>query len=263
MDLSTLHGCDDLVNRLGAERASPYDLLVFTVGAWPEFGNPLTSEGFPRVAFLDVLTRFRILNKMVESRLLAGDNPTVLSVLASGQPNRTVASQTLSERQKFFRDGVLKQYTSEEAARYRQPKNIMTTLQTAGCAHDVMLCAAARKYSAQNLRFVGTFPGLVDTGVSAALLGRAITSIANYCATWLPGGMVSTDLSGEQHVAVLDEVRRRVVNAGANAGEGETLRAEDKAVSFWNAALGHEHEIPKYVSEEELGDWFMAELQKL
>eukprot|EP00928_Gymnodinium_smaydae_P087113 TRINITY_DN71446_c0_g1_i1.p1 TRINITY_DN71446_c0_g1~~TRINITY_DN71446_c0_g1_i1.p1 ORF type:complete len:378 (-),score=116.33 TRINITY_DN71446_c0_g1_i1:200-1333(-) len=81
-DLFTVRECLRFARQLYYEQAS-FDYVVFTVGMWPDFENPNTTDGINKVLALDLVARFVILEGLVEAAALQAKG-RVLSVLASG-----------------------------------------------------------------------------------------------------------------------------------------------------------------------------------
>ncbi|CAD7940635.1 unnamed protein product [Amoebophrya sp. A120] len=251
-------------SRTGAKAgvSDTYDLVVFTVGVWPDFANPLTPDGFNRVVFVDVLSRYLLLRYLTQANLLrsATDKKlpvAVISVLASGQKH-SAGGQDAATRRSFLEQHVLTQHKTEEArAAYKENMVFPKTLATAGVSHDQMLAAffqTANSGSSGPLSVdvIGTFPGLVETGVMFSTFGDNFFSRSlNFLGRNVPGtGMQSVEECGQAHVDVLAEVLQR-----RQSGENCKL-------SFWSAVHRSERAVPEMFTEE-LSQWFAAELDQV
>lgn len=141
-DLSTVAGCEKLIDDIAAAGVAPWDYLVFTVGAWPDFSQPYTSDGVEKVVALDLLARHLVLDGLAAHGLLAS-GARVLNVLASAQH---VPLQT------------------EESVKARveaktPPATLPYALFPVGIAADAWLQDAAARHP--SLTLVGMFPGIV------------------------------------------------------------------------------------------------------
>lgn len=242
-DLSTIAGCEAFVRSLQAGRC--YDLLVMTLGQWPDFKDPLTSEGFNKVIFTDVIARFAVLTSMYEHKKFVGQaagldassssggQPVVLSVLASGQkPN--VSRKEL--RNKFAC------IPEEHRRKSREDIVFARTLQAAGLSHDIMLYQASCRLP--QLTFAGTFPGLVVTDVTTPTLGETVTRSIGFLGKAL-GTMMSKEACGLNHTNIL---------ASENIHRAP--------ISFWDHLL-KAREVHSKVKDEEFGCWLWARLEEI
>lgn len=182
----------------------------------------------------------------------------MMSVLSCSQKQYAFDKQ--DELREYLKKNIIdkRASTDEERANYRESKNFPATLSACGLAHDLFLVAIAKRYSGMNTKFVGTFPGLVATQVAQSTIGGILGSLGNFVATKLPGGMVSVEESGTQHVAVMREVVGREGSAGSNG--------VCSSLTFWDACRGEEHLVaqPSAVAEDDaVGKWFLDELGAL
>ena len=150
-DLLSVKGCVGLVTALKSEGAT-IDLLVMTVGMWPDLKEPRNKEGVDKVFALDVLARFILLDGLAATSVLRPD-ARVLSVLAPTQ--WLPVPSKLSTLQAWVRGDAFH--------RFRGLQHMPTVMATVGVSHDAMLQHAARQYPA--LRLVGSHPGVVPTDV--------------------------------------------------------------------------------------------------
>ncbi|CAD7959008.1 unnamed protein product [Amoebophrya sp. A25] len=253
-DLSSVKGCRNFVSQLSASGEPSYDILVFTVGAWPDFKNPLTSDGFNRVLFLDVFSRYLLIQGLLSAR--SDSASLVMSVLASGQ-KLSAGGQSKEERQAFLEEKVLSRHITPEArAAYRENTVFMKTLGCAGCAHDHMLAALAEKH--KQVKFVGTFPGLVETEVMFSTLGDNIFSRGlNFLGRAVPAasGMQTIEECGRAHV---DVIKHQLSNLQTPSTSSTTSTEQPpKNLSFWSAVHRSQRQLPDFFG---LQSWFLEKL---
>eukprot|EP00392_Amoebophrya_sp_AT5.2_P007381 g7395.t1 len=308
-DLSTVSGCKAFAKELSQAQAfsssaegrdegegsrSPlgFDIVVFTVGVWPDLANPLTQDGYNRVIFIDVLSRYLLLREMKNLMLLKNENGQILilSVLASGQKH-SAGGKDAPERKQFLRDAVLKKHTTEEEKKaYKENLAFPKTLATAGVAHDQMLATVAEHVlkndeNGTRCQVIGTFPGLVETGVMFSTFGDNVFSrglnVLGRAVPQLNPETRSISECGKAHVDVLTEMAVRGSSCRGAVGRGETsggaggttrgttngtrgtlLSDPCTALSFWSAVHQSERSVPEMWTEE-LGEWFAAELEQI
>lgn len=90
-DLHKTEGCEGLIESIAKQndkdkiaRSAEYDMVVFTVGQWPDTANPNTPSGFEKGVFLAGPARFCVLDRLVKANMLI-PNAAILNVLASAQ----------------------------------------------------------------------------------------------------------------------------------------------------------------------------------
>ena len=66
------------------DRGVKFDYLFFTVGSWPDYSAPLSSEGIDKVVALDLLSHHVVLTRLYQHGLLA-NNARVMNTIASTQ----------------------------------------------------------------------------------------------------------------------------------------------------------------------------------
>ncbi|KAK3263265.1 hypothetical protein CYMTET_27922 [Cymbomonas tetramitiformis] len=235
-DLSTVQGCKELVESLG--EVNQYDIVVMSVGVWPDFRNPLTPSGFHKVLFLDVVARYILLRELYHKGKLSNtserasvvDKPVVMSVLASGQK---ISSSYESVKELFLR---------KASNSYREDLMIPRTLSAVGLSHDSMLYKASSEYP--DVTFIGTFPGLVATDVTASTFGHLFAKIANFIAKLLRV-MITPRECGLNHVNILasDKVKLR-------------------GLTFWDHYL-QARELHEKIKETEFVEWNWSVLEKI
>lgn len=158
-DLATIQGCIELVKVLeDAKDKATYDVVVMTVGAWPDLANPFTKDGYNRVLFLDVLAKFIIFTKLHERGMLA-EGAAVLSVCASGQELPFAR----------FLKPYLKNRIMKSGGKAGADPMFLRTLVSAGVSNDAFLLMASKAH--KSYKFIGTFPGLIATDVMASTFG--------------------------------------------------------------------------------------------
>ena len=193
-DLSTVRGCHSLVESL-RKNGTKYDLLFFTVGAWPDFKDPFTADGVEKVLALDLVARHVILARLVDEGLL-NDGAVVVNTLASTQNFPFVNKPQIRIR-----------LTSD-----RPPRSLLTGLFPIAVAADAWLPAAAVHYP--SLSFAGVFPGIVVSDIAEPSLPSWAYSIYKRLLPFLALAPIDAGLN---HLAI------------ASAPQ---LRA--KGVSYWN-----------------------------
>lgn len=175
-DLSTVKGAMRLVDALAAEGVE-LDFVVFTVGVWPDFKEPRTTDGIDKVLAVDLLARYIVLEGVAP---LLRPEARVMNVLAS-----TLAFPFVPEMA-----GML----SGERTDY----HLFETLPVAGLCADAFLQRAAARHP--DVRFIGTTPGIVQTDL---LRGTFPGWICDMVAVLLMPIAQSEDVSGEIHASIL------------------------------------------------------------
>ena len=145
-DLSTVAGCLAAASELQreVEELTRFDLVVFTVGCWPNFSAPLTSDGVDTVVALDLLARHVLLERLAATAL---------------QPGARVMSTLASTQRVPFLDAASVRARLEPGA--APPGSLFTALLPVSVAADAWLQQAASHHP--QLTFVGMFPGIVVT----------------------------------------------------------------------------------------------------
>lgn len=177
-DLTTVTNCKKLAEKLHLELPK-IDILVFTIGAWPDSSNLYTSEGKNRVISLDVTARFVILHQLLP---YLHPNARVMSVLAS-----TLVSPPIPfEFVKSIIDGT------------RSPSLIDHLF--CGFIMDSIILRASQLYP--EIKFVGTHPGFVETELLYSTFPKFIVDFAFAVGKQL--GIILSELeSGTRHAAIL------------------------------------------------------------
>jgi len=146
----------DSVNENGNDHARPFDYVFFTVGCWPNYSDPYTADGVEKVVALDLLARHAVLSGLMRHKLLKTDKDAgarIISTLASAQQFPFQSAESVRKR-------------LEESTELIPPGRVPFCLMPVGLAGDAWLREASRRYRQHNLRFVGTFPGIVSTEVA-------------------------------------------------------------------------------------------------
>jgi len=265
-DLASVQGCRELLDTL-SDGGVQFDVIVLTLGAWPDFARPLTVDGYNRVMWLDALARAFLLRGLLdrllrmqgaenESQPGEGRQTVVLSVLASGQG---LDPASLEARKEFFEQYVFQKVPEEQHADARQERIFVNTLKRAGLAHDTLLAVLAQQYGAAGagVRFVGTFPGIVATEVMNAtfgpgVAGRALASVVGGLSRSFLGrglGIQSPEDCGESHARILEHAFLET-------------KADDRKPTFWSAADCTQRELPE-LHAEQLREWLLGKLSDL
>lgn len=192
VDLFTVKGALNFTRQLQSEGAS-FDYLVFSVGAWPNWKEPYTVDGVDKVIALDLIARYLIFRELAPS-LHAGAR--VLSILGSAYRPSTLPTSRFK--------AILEGKFHSQAYNYKLG---FDTLQVVTHTHDAYLVAAAERY--QPIRFIGTFPGKVDTEILTAS-GTFPKWLGHHMLRSGPGRLTEEEC-GENHAAILvsENVGRR------------------------------------------------------
>ena len=210
-DLSTVSGCKDLVKRI-AQMACQFTYVVFTVGAWPNFASPLTSDGVDGVVALDLVARHLVSNGLFETGCLE-EGCRVMCVLASGQ--RLPSSLINRESVCSFLEGSAPNKAGELPP-VRSRLDQMTNMLSTAVLHDAWLQHAAHVLP-PSVRLLSTFPGLLVSDLPQHTLYA--WALPLFKLAMLPVAD-SADTMGLQHATIL---------AAPNV--------ERRRVSFWAAPL--------------------------
>jgi len=222
-DLSTTVGCRKLVSEVAAAGVQPFHYLVFTVGAWPDFADPYTSEGVEKVVALDLLARHFVLEGLAAAGLLASGG-RVLNVLASAQLVPFITAESIRVR----------------VAAVQPPATMFTALMPVGVAADAWLQDAARRHP--SLSFVGMFPGVLPTELASSTFPS--WALPALTAAMLPVASSAEEV-GLAHATVL---------ASPNAGR--------RRVSYFNHLLEGRASHPLAYAPE-LGAWITSHLEEV
>lgn len=236
-DLFTVAGAGKLVETLRQGTTSShreaFDYVFFTVGCWPDYTEPFTTDGIEKSVALDLVARHAVLMGLIQSETLlrtdtASPTSRIVSVLASTQhfPGQSV-------------EGVRKRL--EEATTGVRPGRIPpVSLMPVGIAGDAWLRVMAQRYP--HLHFVGTFPGVVFTDVMSPSFSSWLAPLV-LANLWLIG---STE----------EEAGRMQVGIAASENVGR------HSVSFYNHL--YEARKPHSVSlNEDLGQFVLDWLEKI
>jgi NAD(P)-dependent dehydrogenase (short-subunit alcohol dehydrogenase family) len=210
-DLTTVRSCQQLVRDLQSS-LPPIDILVFTVGAWPDSQNLLTSEGRNRVIALDVVARFVILYHLLPT--LASRNARVMSVLASARSFPTFDLEA-----------------TKALIANTQPPTLFDHL-SCGLVMDSLLLQAAQRYP--EVSFVGSYPGFVETELLYSTFPQAVVDVALSLGKVM-GLMLTEQESGERHVSILgaEELTRVSFYDEVPVGRLVTPQAEETEFQSW------------------------------
>jgi len=178
VDLSTVDGALYLCELL-KHRGVKFDFVFFTVGRWPDYSAPLSSDGIDKVVALDLLAHHAVLKGLYQHGLLA-NNARVMNTIASTQNFPFQSSAAV-------------------LARLEQPPGMLPfTLFPVAVAGDAWLQATSKRMP--NLHLVGMFPGIVSTELPAAIFPLWLMPFVR-AAMWPIAR--SEVQAGRAHVAVL------------------------------------------------------------
>jgi NAD(P)-dependent dehydrogenase (short-subunit alcohol dehydrogenase family) len=211
----------------------PYDMIVLTVGAWPDATTPRNVDGRDRSIGLAIDARYAIVERMLATGMLR-DRPgsRVLSVLASTKvdvppPDRPTMRRILQGEMAF--DGM--------------PGSFAQIMGTEAAAHDAMLMGLARAHP--DVAFIGTHPGIVVTDVIAPTFPWVLVPVLKLCMWplarseeaigWITAQILASDAAGK----VLVPSQARFFNSMMEGRLG--------------AAVGYEREFVEWLVEEWLG----------
>ena len=222
-DLATVVGCRKLVAEVVSAGVKPFDYLIFTVGAWPDFAEPYTSEGVEKVVALDLLARHFVLDGLASAGLLTS-GARVLNVLASAQQVPFQTEESIRTR----------------VAAVEPPSSMFAALLPVGVAADAWLQDAAARHP--SLSFVGMFPGILPTDLASSTFPRwALPAVT---AAMLPVASSTAEV-GLAHATVL---------ASPNVGR--------RRVSYFNHLLEGRASHP-LAYRPELGRWITSYLEEV
>eukprot|EP00927_Polykrikos_kofoidii_P022147 TRINITY_DN20734_c0_g1_i1.p1 TRINITY_DN20734_c0_g1~~TRINITY_DN20734_c0_g1_i1.p1 ORF type:complete len:366 (-),score=54.71 TRINITY_DN20734_c0_g1_i1:131-1228(-) len=142
-DLLTVKGCLNFTQHLRGSGAR-FDLVVLSVGVWPDREDPRTSDGVDKVIALDVLARFLVSREMLPN---LNSGARVLSVL--GSTMRVPPAPSVD---------VIKELALGKRTQY----GLSEMLGTAGVMGDTWMQTMSAAQEA-NVTFIGTMPGIVAT----------------------------------------------------------------------------------------------------
>merc|ERR1719329_150759 len=185
-DLSTVKGAMGLANALIAEGIQ-LDLVVFTVGMWPDFKEPRTADGVDKVLAVDLLARYVVLEGVAP---LLRPGSRVMNVLAS-----TLHFPFVPEIA-----GML--------SVARTDYHLFEALPVAGLCADAFLQRAAVRHP--DVNFIGTTPGVVQTDLLRGTFPGWLCDLASFLI--MPIAQ-SEDNSGNIHASILtssNAVQRKV-----------------------------------------------------
>eukprot|EP00927_Polykrikos_kofoidii_P053535 TRINITY_DN48145_c0_g1_i1.p1 TRINITY_DN48145_c0_g1~~TRINITY_DN48145_c0_g1_i1.p1 ORF type:complete len:346 (+),score=52.26 TRINITY_DN48145_c0_g1_i1:86-1123(+) len=210
-DLSTIAGCEQLVQELQQD-GLPFDLVVFTVGVWPDLANPQTPNGINKVVALDVVARFLVLNGI---RAQLNHEARILNVLASTFKLPTPSTQSLK--------GII-------SGEVYNPN--FWALPSASIAADALLFHSARKFP--SVKLIGVHPGFVKTELPASTFPVWVAEILKALMTPFA---VSEDTIGATLASIISSpnVERRDVSYFNYLLEGRQTHplAYDNATGTW------------------------------
>lgn len=164
-DLGTPQGVLDLATRLHLEHGQ-FDEVVMTVSQWPNPAQPTTLSGHDRTIGVGVLSRFLLVRRLLETRLLT-HGARVLSVYASTKvdvpaPPMEYIQSLLHKKTSF--DGTMTSFVN--------------VLGASSLVHDAMIQSTAKRYQGK-ITFIGMHPGLVVTDLlQGSILPRWMIPIA-------------------------------------------------------------------------------------
>ena len=222
-DLATVAGCRKLVAAVASAGVPPFDYLIFTVGAWPDFAEPYTSEGVEKVVALDLLARHFVLDGLAAAGLLTS-GARVLNVLASTQQVPFQTEESIRTR----------------VAAVQPPSSMFAALLPVGVAADAWLQDASARHP--SLSFVGMFPGVFPTELPSSTFPAWALPVLT--AAMLPVASSAAEI-GLAHATVL---------ASPNAG--------CRRVTYFNHLLEGRTAHP-LAYQTKLGRWITSHLEEV
>lgn len=217
-DLSTVAGSQQFVKALVDAGTLPFDYVFFTVGCWPTYSVPFTTDGVERVVALDLLSHHVILTGLVNHGLLE-PGARIMNTIASTQNFPFQSTKSVQKR--------LIDSTSGQG-----PGMIPFTLFPIAVAGDAWLREASKRFP--GITFVGMFPGVVSTDL-------AQSSFPKWAMPFIRASMwpfaISEEESGLAHVTILTSsiVARHGVSFFNHLLEGRKAHqvALDDELSAW------------------------------
>eukprot|EP00808_Paulinella_micropora_P021476 g25917.t1 len=187
-DLSTIKACLNFIIQLqvGERKTEPFDFLVLTLGVWPNWKEPISSEGLDKVVAVDLVARYLLMTKVPLK-----PNARVMSVLASG---RWVGQPSLDTFKAMITG-------STPVTPFTWASKMMGTL--ALSADALLLKAASQSHQSQpGIRFIGTHPGIVDTDLSVNTIPKWMHDIV-FAVLKMMGMTVTQSQTGTVHALIL------------------------------------------------------------
>lgn len=178
-DLTTIKNCIELTERLKSNYPS-FDIVVFTVGTWPDLKNLYTSEGINRIIAIDLFARFTILYKLLPN---LSKNARVLSVLASTHQTPQPSPKNLQN--------IITGVTSPS----------VFDMLFMGPTMDAIFLHASKLYP--SITFIGTYPGFVETDLLTTTFPKWFVDFL-FNAGKSIGIILSEKESGLRHSSILN-----------------------------------------------------------
>eukprot|EP00457_Paulinella_chromatophora_P010438 gb/GEZN01010542.1/.p1 GENE.gb/GEZN01010542.1/~~gb/GEZN01010542.1/.p1 ORF type:complete len:360 (-),score=59.50 gb/GEZN01010542.1/:86-1165(-) len=222
VDLSTVKTCLHFVREL--KEGQGWDMLVLTLGVWPDRVDPLTSEGLNKVIAIDLVARYLLMTKVPLNK-----DARVMSVLASG---RRLPAPSMSRLTAVVNGSIpLSLYVW-----------FTTMMGGIGVCSDALLLKAASQQADPTVRYIGTHPGVVDTELTAKTYPIWMHKIA-FRMLGAMGLLSSPHATGLVHALIL------------------TAPLNDKVVSFWTEdGVPRRTHTQAYLPEVQ--DWLWEFLQQ-
>jgi NAD(P)-dependent dehydrogenase (short-subunit alcohol dehydrogenase family) len=177
-DLTTATNCRKLVEELKST-LPPFDIVVFTIGAWPDSKNLYTSEGKSRVVSLDIVARFVIMDHLIP---FLPPNSRIMSVLASSHVHPSFPLQSV-----------------KDVIAGTHPPTLFDQFYC-GMPMDSILLRAS--HLNPEIKFIGTDPGFVETDLLYATFPKSLVDVALDLGRRI-GLVLTEEQSGWRHVSIL------------------------------------------------------------
>lgn len=201
VDLFTVKGCLSLTDQLKGNKTR-FDYVILTVGMWPDWKDPRTSDGVDKVIALDVLARFLVTREVLP---LLKPGARVMSALASTW--KRILWRDLSS----IDSDKIKDIATGKQQRYSLPE----ALGTASTLGDTWMQIMATRHP--EVSFVGTFPGIVATDLlDHGTFPKWLIPFVNRA---LMGSGMETEDCGKLHAIIISSsnaVRRPVTYFSVN-----------------------------------------------
>jgi NAD(P)-dependent dehydrogenase (short-subunit alcohol dehydrogenase family) len=209
-DLTTVTNCRKLVEELKSTLPS-FDIVVFTIGAWPDSKNLYTSEGKSRVVSLDITARFVIMFDLLPS---LSPNARVMSVLASSFVYPSFPLQAV-----------------KDVIAGTHPPTLYDQFYC-GLPMDSILLRASQLN--RDVKFVGTHPGFVESELLYNTFPKPLVDAALVLGRWI-GLVLSEQESGWRHASILGARDLTPVSFYDEIPNGRrpTLRADNEEFQTW------------------------------
>jgi len=222
-DLSTGKACADFVDSLH-KSGLMYDFVVMTIGVWPDWENPLTTDGIDKVVAIDLRSRFMVLNGIKQ---LLKPGARIMNVLASSMRMAPIGADAIKEYISGKRFSVMNSLGMMSAVSY---------------SADAFMVESSRRFP--QFKFIGTHPGVVHTDLMDNTFPKWMVRILQFLTDWFQM-TISEDECGRIHTLILT-----------------SENVDKRPATFFNHLLeGRRSGDIAY--EKQYGSWLWNELERI